>query len=144
MESGAARGRRVAVVSPHLDDAVLSLGASISSWSRSGDAVDVVTVFAGDTTSTRPAGTWDQRAGFETEGDAVRSRREEDRRACGLVGATPTWLPFSEALYESAHDDAAVRRAVADRVATADVVLLAGPPLGHPDHAWLAALRLED
>jgi LmbE family N-acetylglucosaminyl deacetylase len=144
MESVAARGRRIAVVSPHLDDAVLSLGASISSWARSGHAVEIVTVFAGDPASTRPAGTWDRRAGFETEGAAVRGRREEDRRACGLVGAEPVWLPFSEALYESAHDGAAVRLAVADRVATADAVLLTGPPVGHPDHAWLAGLRLDD
>jgi LmbE family N-acetylglucosaminyl deacetylase len=144
MESVAARGRRIAVLSPHLDDAVLSLGASISWWARSGVAVEVVTVFAGDPTSTRSAGTWDRRAGFETEGSAVRGRRDEDRQACGLVGASPTWLPFREVLYESAHDGAAVRSAVADRVAGADVVLLAGPPVGHPDHAWLAALRLDD
>jgi LmbE family N-acetylglucosaminyl deacetylase len=144
MESVAARGRRIAVVSPHLDDAVLSLGASISSWARSGHAVEIVTVFAGDPASTRPAGTWDRRAGFETEGAAVRGRREEDRRACGLVGAEPVWLPFSEAAYDSDHNAAAVRARLAEKAGAVDVVLLAGPPLGHPDHAWLAALRLED
>jgi LmbE family N-acetylglucosaminyl deacetylase len=131
---------RVTVVSPHLDDAVLSLGAAIARWTRGGAAVDVVTVFAGDTESTRPASKWDRRAGFETEGSAVRARREEDWLACSLVGAQPVWLPLAEAAYEAAHDAAAVRSALSQAVAGADAVLLPGPPLDHPDHAWLAAL----
>ena len=47
---------------------------------------------------TRPlaAGGWDRRGGFATEGESARARREEDRRACAVLGATPVWLPVRE------------------------------------------------
>jgi LmbE family N-acetylglucosaminyl deacetylase len=132
----------VAVVSPHLDDAVLSLGAAIARWARDAD-VELVTVFAGDPGSTGPASTWDRRAGFETEGAAIKSRREEDRLACSLVGARPVWLPFREAAYDPAQDVTAVRAALAEAVAAAGTVLLPGPPFAHPDHARVVSLALE-
>ena len=86
----------VAVLSPHLDDAILSLGAAISG--ARGD-VRVVTVFAGDPDSTLAAGEWDSRAGFRTVGEAARARREEDALACADVGARPVWLPFVDDQY---------------------------------------------
>lgn len=46
------------VLSPHLDDAVLSLGATIARLSRHGRSVRVVTAFANDPTSRAPAGPW--------------------------------------------------------------------------------------
>src|SRR5204862_73519 len=54
---------RFAVVSPHLDDAILSLGAGIMGAGRAADEVSVVTVFAGDPESRAPAARWDARAG---------------------------------------------------------------------------------
>ena len=66
----------VVVVSPHLDDAALSLGAAIARARRIGAArVVVLTVFAGNPESDLPAGGWDSRAGFATEGEASRARR---------------------------------------------------------------------
>src|SRR3712207_8859213 len=88
----AAWSGRVAVVSPHLDDAVLSLGASMHAAARRGARVEAVTVLAGDPASTTPADDSNRRAGFATAGEAARLRREEDRRACTAVRATPTWL----------------------------------------------------
>jgi LmbE family N-acetylglucosaminyl deacetylase len=131
------RGRRVVVVSPHLDDAVLSLGASIASWVRGGAAVEVLTVLAGDPESTAPAGGWDRRGGFATEGEAGRSRRAEDARACAALGATPTWLAFGDVNYERHGTDDEVRAAVAEAVGDAATLLLPGSPLSHPDHEWL-------
>jgi LmbE family N-acetylglucosaminyl deacetylase len=49
----------VAVVSPHLDDAALSLGAAIAALTRSGRTVRVVTPFAGDPSSDAPANGWE-------------------------------------------------------------------------------------
>ncbi|MDP9436492.1 MAG: PIG-L family deacetylase, partial [Actinomycetota bacterium] len=46
LDGPAWRGR-VAVVSPHLDDAVFSLGASIRGAVRRGTRVEVLTVLAG-------------------------------------------------------------------------------------------------
>jgi LmbE family N-acetylglucosaminyl deacetylase len=139
--------RRFAVLSPHLDDAVLSLGASIAEAVRESNEVTVVTVFAGNPASTAPAGPWDGRAGFATAGEATRVRREEDGAACRLVGARPVWLPFVDGDYGQDRDEEEVWHAIAETLADVDAVLLPGRPLIHPDHAWLARLvsaRVDD
>lgn len=133
-----ALSERIVVVSPHLDDGVLSLGAGIASWVRGGSRVELLTVFACDPASEAQTRGWDARAGFRTEGEAARVRREEDERACAILGATPVWLPFGSVDYERHGDEEAVRAAVASAVDGADAVLLPGSPLSHPDHAWLA------
>ena len=138
--AGEALPERVVVVSPHLDDAVLSLGGAISRASRAGAHVTVLTVLAGDSDSSEPAGSWDRRAGFETEADATRGRREEDRRACARVGADPEWLPFSDNQYGRPKEEDVID-ALGDRLHDA-VVLLPGFPLEHPDHAWVNALLM--
>jgi LmbE family N-acetylglucosaminyl deacetylase len=132
----------LAVVSPHLDDAVLSLGASIARWACSGVRVDVVTVLAGDPGSTEPASKWDARAGFATQAEAARARREEDRRACAVLGARPVWLPFVEPDADRPLDGEVVLTGLTEAVAGADAVLIPGFPLTHPDHARLAELLL--
>lgn len=128
---------RIVVVSPHLDDGVLSLGASMASWSRAGTRVELLTVLACDPESTAAAGGWDRRGGFATEGESARARRDEDRRACALLGATPVWLPFGSVDYDRHGDEDGVRRAVAAAAAGASTLLLPGFPLSHPDHDWL-------
>ena len=127
---------RVAVLSPHLDDAILSLGAAIA---HTRAEVTVVTVFAGDPDSTEPAGEWDSRAGFRTEGEAARARRREDELACRDVGARPVWLPFGDHQYQR-DDDETVAAAVEQAVGAAETVLVPAFPLLHDDHARLLAL----
>ena len=134
------RGNRIVVVSPHLDDGVLSLGASMASWARRGAAVELLTVLACDPASEAPAGGWDARGGFETEGESARARREEDRRACAVIGATPVWLPYGSVDYDRHGDETEVRDAVLRALDGADRVVVPGLPLTHPDHAWLAEL----
>jgi LmbE family N-acetylglucosaminyl deacetylase len=136
-------GRKIVVLSPHLDDAVFSLGASIAEATRAGKEVRVVTVFAGDPRLPLPAAWWDRATGFATFAEAARARREEDSLACGLIGATPVWLPFGDATYEEEHEDDKVWSAVAEAVGDADAVLTPGFPLVHVDHAWLTRLVLE-
>jgi LmbE family N-acetylglucosaminyl deacetylase len=127
----------VVVISPHLDDAVFSLGAAVSSSGRrDGGRVTILTVLAGDPDSPTDAGDWDRKAGFRTAGEAARARREEDARACELVRARPVWLPFSDLQYERGGNDAEIRAAVVDAVGAASV-LLPGFPLQNPDHRWL-------
>jgi LmbE family N-acetylglucosaminyl deacetylase len=129
--------RRVVVVSPHLDDAVLSLGAAMARWAREGARVELLTVLACDPESAAPAGGWDARAGFATEGESAKERREEDLRACGHLGAMPRWLPFGSVDYDRHGIDDEVREAVVEVVGGADEALLPGFPLSHPDHDWL-------
>ena len=128
------------VVSPHSDDGVLSLGASMARWARVGRNVELLTVLALDPESDAPTEGWDRRAGFATEGEAARARREEDRVASALLGVTPRWLPFGSVDFERHGDDAVVWEAVRDVVDEADVVLVPGSPLSHADHAWLNGL----
>jgi LmbE family N-acetylglucosaminyl deacetylase len=130
-------GGRIVVVSPHLDDGVLSLGAAMAMSARAGARVELLTVFACDPESEAEAGGWDGRAGFRTEGDAARARREEDARACAILGVTPVWLPFGSVDFDRHGDESAVREAVLRALDGADTVLLPGFPLTHPDHEWL-------
>jgi LmbE family N-acetylglucosaminyl deacetylase len=134
------RGTRIVVVSPHLDDGVLSLGASMASWVRRGAAVELLTVLGCDPASQAPAGGWDARGGFATEGESASARREEDRQACAVLGAAPVWLPYGSGDYELHGAEADVRDAVLRALEGADSVLVPGFPLSHPDHAWLAEL----
>jgi LmbE family N-acetylglucosaminyl deacetylase len=137
-----APGGRIVVVSPHLDDAVLSLGATIAAATYRGRVVEVLTVFAGDPGSPSAAGRWDREAGYRTEGEAATARRAEDRRACRRVGAQPVWLVFTDHQYGRERVEQVVRAAVLDAVRGADTVLLPGLPLKHPDHRWLAGILL--
>lgn len=129
----------VAVLSPHLDDAVLSVGAAVAAAARAGDAVAIVTVLAGDPSSGAPAGEWDAACGFATASDAARARRAEDREACRTLGAEAVWLPFPDRQYGRSPDDE-VWPAVEAAIAGAATVLVPGFPLLQPDHRWLAEL----
>ncbi len=100
----------------------------------------VLTVFAGNPDSGAPAGGWDRRGGFATEGEAATTRRLEDGEGCRLVGAEPAWLPFSEADYRATLDEDAVWSAASDAVGPAGSVLVPGFPLTNPDHAWVFEL----
>jgi LmbE family N-acetylglucosaminyl deacetylase len=131
---------RLVVVSPHLDDAALSLGATIAYATRAGVPVTVLTVFAGDPGSGEPAGVWDGLCGFATAGDAARLRREEDARACAILGAEPVWLPFADQDYCGPRNGDEIWAGVEPFVAEAALVLIPGYPLVHSDHVWLTRL----
>ena len=127
------------VVSPHIDDAVLSVGAAISHAARKGSRVTVLTVLAGDPESTAPAGEWDRSSGFGSAGEAAVARRAEDASACARLGARPVWLPYRDDQYERGGTDEEIRTAVQGTVGSS-FVLLPGFPLEHPDHRWLNEL----
>lgn len=132
-------GEQLLVVSPHLDDAVLSLGATLAHLARRGVDVRVLTVLGGDPDTDRPAGASNRRAGFTTTGEAARTRRAEDDLACARLGVRPLRLPFDDD--ESApRDPQALTAALAPSVRAADVVLVPGSPLTHPDHLLVARL----
>ncbi len=131
------------MVSPHSDDGVLSLGATVASWVRKGARVELLTVFALDPTSEAPAGGWDMRAGFRTEREAAVARRAEDSAACSILGATAAWLPFGSVDYERHGNETSVRAAVAAAADGVDTLLLPGFPLTHPDHEWLGRALID-
>jgi LmbE family N-acetylglucosaminyl deacetylase len=137
-----ARRHCAVVLSPHLDDAVLSLGATLHRVARRAWDVTVLTVLAGDPASGEPASRWDAEAGFSTAGEAAAARRAEDLRACTMLGLRPVWLPFVDGSYGRPIEEEQVWASVARRLTTADRVLLPGFPLEHQDHAWLTRLAL--
>jgi LmbE family N-acetylglucosaminyl deacetylase len=120
-----------AVLSPHLDDAVLS---AFTVLDGPGDVV-VVNVCDGVPPAGR-ASDWVRLCGFADDAEAMRARREEDRAALELIGCRAIGLGFLEA-DERAPD--ATPEWIAGRV---DEVLpqaarvLAPVGMGsHPDHA---------
>jgi LmbE family N-acetylglucosaminyl deacetylase len=139
--AGARFRGRVAILSPHLDDGAYSLGAAISESVSSGADVSLITVFAGDPDSTRPSSPWDSRFGFRLAAEAARARREEDRRACAILGVTPVWLPFDDQYGHPVEDDE-VWTSIQHAVEQVDTVLVPGFPLDHPDHLRLAHIAL--
>ncbi|CAN5175422.1 hypothetical protein BH20ACT9_BH20ACT9_14190 [soil metagenome] len=133
----------MAVLSPHLDDGVLSLGGTLARWANDGAAVRLVTVLANDPGSVAPAGPWDTACGFTTSGEATRARRLEDSGACAVLGAEPVWLPFGDEQYGRGADDDAIWAGVRAAIDGAGTVLLPGFPLTNPDHEWLTSLVLD-
>jgi LmbE family N-acetylglucosaminyl deacetylase len=133
---------RVVVVSPHLDDAVMSLGSALAQAVHTGSKVEILTVFSDIPSSTAAASEWDTQCGFATEGEAATARRQEDRRACAVLGAQPRWLDFGAECYERRGDDADIHTAVTSAIRGADAVLVPGFPLAHADHERLSKLLL--
>ncbi|MBS0419159.1 MAG: PIG-L family deacetylase [Proteobacteria bacterium] len=128
---------RLVVVSPHLDDAVLSLGATLAHAVESGSDVQILTVFACAPDSNAPTDEWDRKSGFATEGEAAQQRRREDETACAILGVAPRWFDFGAEPYERHGSMQEVVTAVASATADADIVLMPGFPLAHADHAAL-------
>jgi LmbE family N-acetylglucosaminyl deacetylase len=135
---GGPHSRRIVVISPHLDDAILSLGAAIHRAALRGASVDVLTVFAGDVGSPCCAGDWDSASGFTMAGEAAAARRREDLSACRALGARPVWLSFGDEQYPRGGDALEILAAITGQIAGAELVLVPGFPLHHQDHDWLA------
>src|SRR6188508_37784 len=88
---------RVAIVSPHLDDAVLAC----ANFMAAHPGAAVVTVFAGNPPAypTEPMRKWDVQSGFAPGDDVMETRRQEDDAALAVVDATPVHLEFIEHSY---------------------------------------------
>lgn len=120
------------IVSPHLDDAVLSCGQLLADREH----ITVCTVFAGTPDDPATSTEYDHSCGFRNAGSAVALRRAEDVSALGLLKAKFVHLDFLDSQYDGQRGDPAdiaiALRDVARRVHPEFVVM----PLGlvHPDH----------
>jgi LmbE family N-acetylglucosaminyl deacetylase len=132
----------IGVISPHLDDAALSLGATLRAHTLGGSSVRIITVLANDPQYDGPPGEWDAECGFASAAEAAVGRRAEDEAACKELGAEPVWLPFGDMEYPRGATDDEVAEAAWKAVSGCDLVLLPGWPLLQPDHAWLHDLLL--
>jgi LmbE family N-acetylglucosaminyl deacetylase len=89
-------GSRLLVISPHLDDAILSCGALLAAHREA----LVVTIFAGTPRDARMCTDRDARSGFRDAAHAIAARRREDTRALAEVEAQPRWLGFCDDQYD--------------------------------------------
>lgn len=128
------------VVSPHLDDAVYSIGATISYLVRKRVDVTVVTVLAGDPSVNGPPSSWDLSCGFRSAQEACHVRRAEDAEAVALLGAQARWLPFPDDGYATpaSRDVSAVTAALRSAIQGFEAVAVPAWPLEHPDHRWVS------
>jgi LmbE family N-acetylglucosaminyl deacetylase len=130
----------VVVVSPHLDDAVLSCGELISQL----DDCFVLTVFAGSPRSWQIHRSWDHDwCGFAEGTDVVAARLREDDAALASLGAAAARLDLLDEQYcqpgvdPSEEELGEVIGASVDRTGAATVLVPLG--LGHNDHLLAAA-----
>ena len=127
---------RLLVISPHLDDAVLSCGALLLAHS----GATVATLFAGSPDAySDPLNEHDTDCGFHPGDDTMAVRRDEDVRAMRRLGATPRWLPLCQNSHAERSDPIAVPAGAVDAIvaAIADVqptCVVAPLGLSHPDH----------
>lgn len=123
------------VVSPHLDDAVLSCGQRLAAAPGS----TVVTVFTGGPPAYDVLTSWDEQCGFRPGQDVMATRRVEDAAALALLGARPVWLGLVEAQYGGSLDVEPITAALGDALAACtDVDVLVPLGLWHPAHEAVA------
>jgi len=123
--------RRLAVISPHLDDGVLGCGQLLAA--RPGAVV--VTLFAGRPDPRAPLTPWDAAAGFRAGDDVVGTRRAEDAAALRALGARPAWLDHRDAQYGGAAPAETLARCLAQALEAAAPDVVAAPlGLFHSDH----------
>ncbi|HUO38552.1 MAG TPA: PIG-L family deacetylase [Mycobacterium sp.] len=118
------------VISPHFDDAALSVGGFVR---RLTGGTAVVTVHGGPPGGEQPISEWDARCGFTTAQEAYRVRLAEDARGCALLGVDQVALPHADGPYRRGEPLDALK-AFLDQLDSGTEVYL---PLGtnQPDHA---------
>lgn len=149
-------GARVVAVSPHLDDAVFSIGGTLARLGETAE-VTVVTCFTGSVdpaTATPFALSTQLDKGLAADVDYMAVRREEDRAALELLGVDGRHLELLEAphrgydspaaLFAGRHDSNDVGPALAEALAPvldgADVVLAPQALGDHVDHQWVGTV----
>ena len=132
---------RVVVVSPHLDDAILSAFVLLTA----APSATIITVFAGIPGDSVPPGEYDRLTRSASPRERMLARREEDIRVLGGLGVGHLHLDFLDHPYRAADPQPAdIARAIAAVLPDHDTLVVPAAIGGHPDHvlAREAALLL--
>ena len=89
-------------ISPHLDDAVFSAGGWINEQTRAASPVEIWTIMCGDPKLdeySEFADSLHRLWGFPDARETVRARRQEDRSAAAVLGATTVHFDFLDCIY---------------------------------------------
>jgi LmbE family N-acetylglucosaminyl deacetylase len=130
----------IVVLSPHLDDAVLSC------WHVLTKPVEltVINLFAGVPTGLDAPAWWDQYTGATDSAERVRERIEEDSRALALAGRTAVNLGFLDQQYRHEAQPVAALTEQIERLLAPGVRIYAPAALAnHADHALVRAAALK-
>jgi LmbE family N-acetylglucosaminyl deacetylase len=127
-------GPPLLVVSPHLDDAVLSCGALLAG--RPGAIV--CTVFAAAPSAAMHT-EWDGKSGFSDSSVAIRARIHEDTQALAVLNAVPFHLAFRDAQYHESPSCEVLVNALSRTAAEVGASSLLMPlGLFHSDHVHVS------
>jgi LmbE family N-acetylglucosaminyl deacetylase len=129
------------ILSPHLDDAVLSCWHLLAQP----DEIAVINVFAGVPTDLGAPAWWDEYTGASDSAERVRERIEEDRRALAVAGRTAVNLGFLDEQYRPEEQPLAALVEQIERLLDPGGRIYAPAAFAnHTDHALVraAALRL--
>ena len=132
----------LAVLSPHLDDSVLSCWHLLESRGP----ITIVNVFAG---SPPPGGElpwWDRLTGARDSVERMRERREEDGRALARTGRSAINLEFLDGQYGRSESPAEELLSLIPTLLEPGTVIHAPAGLGrnrHPDHEIVRDVALE-
>jgi LmbE family N-acetylglucosaminyl deacetylase len=118
------------VVSPHLDDAVLSCFAAL-------EGATVLTVFT-DGPADDSVTNWDAGCGARSSRELMALRREEDRRALAACGADVQHLGYQESAYGDTPQSEIVATLAAELTGAGEVWMPAAVA-AHLDHANVRA-----
>ena len=129
------------VVSPHLDDAVLSCAGLLAA--RPG--ARVVTTYTAGPPSWAGLTDWDRSCGFRPGDDVMAVRKREDLAALAVLAAAPVWLDVVEGQYAEGADLGEVARRLGRGIEALDPepsVVAVPLGVGHPDHVRVSDAML--
>jgi hypothetical protein len=128
------------ILSPHLDDAVLSCWHVLTGPGH----VTVINVFAGVPARLDRPAWWDRYTGATDSGERVRERIEEDRKALALAGRTAINLDLLDDQYRAADPVAPLAVQLEPLLAPGARICAPAAFADHADHALVrrAALQL--
>ncbi|MEU4283599.1 PIG-L deacetylase family protein [Nocardiopsis dassonvillei] len=90
---------KIIAFSPHLDDAVMSVGGLLAAAKETGWDMLVCTLFSGDAGSLVPPSALAFHKNCGLRDNAVEVRREEDKVALGILGVRSYHASFQDAIY---------------------------------------------
>lgn len=133
----------ITIISPHYDDAVLSMGERIQLLRHDLHGVTIATIFTSVPNEELPLTVFDMNCGFKSPGEAIFTRRLENQRAAAVLDCTTVDAAFYDRQYGQPPpqlDELAL--AIKPCVNTSAAVYA---PLGinHPDHELVTLATLE-
>lgn len=129
--------KKVLLISPHFDDAILSAGQFMADRADT----EVLTIFGGVSKNIELT-PYDEKCGFKSSKEAIESRRYEDREATAMLNATSVHLDFLDNQYKKYEkeldqktEDIKISNAILKLLEAGDYEFIMAPVgLGHPDH----------